>query len=174
MEVDFSAQIKARNLCFASKPVEFEGFKLSDKAKNFLSAKSSERVEILASVVQNGFEAAKNFFRPSVSDFEYSIARLNKFLKTGDSALLTASLVDISDFEFGMARVTIAKEKLSEADFKELKAETKITIEQEDEEEDDEEESGETCDCEEPEMEDSADGKKICGKCGKKAKAKKS
>lgn len=173
MEVDFSAQIKSRNLCFASKPIEFEGFKLSDKAKNFLSAKSSERVEILASVVQNGFEAAKNFFRPSVSDFEYSIARLNKFLKTGDSALLTSSLVDISDFEFGMARVTIAQEKLSQSDFKELKAETKITIEQEDEE-DDEEESGETCDCEEPEMEEDGMGKKICGKCGKKAKAKKS
>lgn len=165
MEVDFSAQIKARNLCFASKPVEFEGFKLSDKAKNFLSAKSSERVEILASVVQNGFEAAKNFFRPSVSDFEYSIARLNKFLKTGNSALLTSSLVDITDFEFGMARVTIAKEKLSEADFKELKAEM-----EEDDEDDDEEE----CECEEPEMEDSADGSKVCGKCGKKAKAKKS
>lgn len=171
MEVDFSAQIKARNLCLASKPIEFDGFKLSDKAKNFLSAKSSERVEILASVVQNGFEAAKNFFRPSVSDFEYSIARLNKFLKTGNSALLTASLVDISDFEFGMARLTIAKEKLSEADFKELKAETKITIEQEDEEEEDD---SETCDCEDPEMEDSADGSKVCAKCGKKAKAKKS
>lgn len=166
MEVDFSAQIKARNLCFASKPVEFEGFKLSDKAKNFLSAKSSERVEILASVVQNGFEAAKNFFRPSVSDFEYSIARLNRFLKTGDSALLTASLVDISDFEFGMARLTIAKEKLSEADFKELKAEM--------EDEEDEEDDGETCDCEEPEMEEDGMGKKVCAKCGKKTKAKKS
>lgn len=171
MEVDFSAQIKSRNLCFASKPLEFDGFKLSDKAKNFLSAKSSERVEILASVIQNGFEAAKNFFRPSVSDFEYSIARLNKFLKTGNSALLTSSLVDISDFEFGMARVTIAKEKLSEADFKELKAETKITIEQEDEEDEDDEDE---CECEDSEMEDSADGSKVCAKCGKKAKAKKS
>ncbi len=72
-------------------------------------------------------------------------------------------MVDITDFEFGMARLTIAKEKLSEADFKELKAEM---------EEDDEDE--EECECEEPEMEDSADGYKVCGKCGKKAKAKKS
>jgi transcriptional regulator of heat shock response len=170
MEVDFSAQIKSRNLCFASKPLEFDGFKLSDKAKNFLSAKSSERVEILASVVQNGFEAAKNFFRPKVSDFEVAIARLNKFLTSPKSELLTAGFVNLDDVEIGLARVAIAQHRLTEADFREAKAEVKVTIEQEDEEDDSEDE----CECENSEMEDSADGSKVCAKCGKKAKAKKS
>lgn len=171
MEVDFSAQIKARNLCFASKPVEFEGFKLSDKAKSFLSAKSPERVEILASIVQNGFEAAKNYFRPKVSDFEYAIARLNKYLANPMSELLTSNVVNVDDVEIGLARVAIAQHRLTEADFREIKAEVKVTIEQEDEEDD--MKDGETCDCEDSEMEDSADGKKVCAKCGKPAKAKK-
>lgn len=172
MEVDFSAQIKARNLSFASKPVEFEGFKLSERGKAFLSVKSpNEKIEVLASVVQNGFEAAKNYFRPKVSDFEVAIARLNKFLTSPKSELLTAGFVNLDDVEVGLARVAIAQHRLTEADFREAKAEVEVTIEQEDDGEDE----GETCDCEDPEMEDSADGMtKTCGKCGKKmAKAKK-
>ena len=170
MEVDFSAQIKARNLSFASKPVEFEGFKLSERGKAFLSVKSpNEKIEVLASVVQNGFHAAKNFFKPKVSDFEYVVARLNKYLANPQSELLTASVVNVDDMDVGLARLTIAKNKITESDFREAKAEVKIAIEQEDDSED----GGETCDCEDPEMEDSADGKKTCAKCGKPAKAKK-
>lgn len=161
MEVDFSAQIKARNLSFASKPLEFDGFKLSERGKAFLSVKSpNEKIEVLASVVQNGFEAAKNFFRPKVSDFEVAIARLNKFLTSPKSELLTAGFVNLDDVEIGLARVAIAQHRLTEADFREAKAE----MEEEDEDE---------CECEDSEMEESADGTKICGKCGKKAKAKK-
>lgn len=171
MEVDFSAQIKARNFSFASKSVEFSGFKLSERGRAFLSVKSpNEKIEVLASVVQNGFEAAKNFFRPKVSDFEVAIARLNKFLTSPKSELLTAGFVNLDDVEIGLARVAIAQHRLTEADFREAKAEVKVTIEQEDEENDSEDE----CECENSEMEDSADGSKVCAKCGKKAKAKKS
>lgn len=162
MEVDFSAQIKSRNLSFASKSIEFEGFRLSERGKAFLSVKApNEKIEVLASVVQNGFEAAKNFFRPKVSDFEVAIARLNKFLSFPKRELLTAGFVNLDDVEIGLARVAIAQHRLTEADFREAKAE----MEKEDEDE---------CECEVSEMEDSADSTKICGKCGKKAKAKKS
>lgn len=157
MEVDFSAQIKARNLSFASKPIEFEGFKLSERGKAFLEAKApNEKIEVLASVVQNGFEAAKNFFRPKVSDFEVAIARLNKFLTSPKSELLTAGFVNLDDVEIGLARVAIAQHRLTEADFREAKAE----MEEEDE-----------CECEDSEEEE-IDGKKVCAEC-KKAKAKK-
>ena len=169
MEVDFSAQIKARNLSFASKPVEFDGFKLSERGKAFLSVKSpNEKIEVLASVVQNGFEAAKNFFRPKVSDFEVAIARLNKFLTSPKSELLTAGFVNLDDVEIGLARVAIAQYRLTEADFREAKAEVKITIEQEDGE-DDSEDEGE-CECEDSEMEEDSEGKKICGKCSRPVK----
>lgn len=165
MEVDFSAQIKARNLSFASKPLEFEGFKLSERGKAFLAVKApNEKIEVLASVVQNGLEAAKSFFRPKVSDFEVAIARLNKFLTSPKSELLTAGFVNLDDVEIGLARVIIAQHRLTEADFREAKAEM---------EEDDEEEDEDECECEDSEMEE-VDGKKICARCEKKAKAKKS
>lgn len=163
MEVDFSAQIKARNLSFASKPLEFDGFKLSERGKAFLAVKApNEKIEVLASVVQNGLEAAKSFFRPKVSDFEVAIARLNKFLVSPKSELLTSGFVNLDDVEVGLARVTIAQHRLTEADFLQVKAEME-------EDEDDEEEE---CECEDSEMEE-VDGKKICGKCSKPVKAKK-
>lgn len=158
-EVDFSAQITAKNLNFDSKPLEFEGFKLSDKALAMLEAKASksgQNIEILKSVVQNGIEAAKSFFRPSVSDLHVTIARLNKFISTGKSEFLTASQVELSDMDFAIARVNVAEFKLSEVDFKETKAEK--TLE---------------CECEEETEEEEVKGKKICARC-KKAKAKKS
>ena len=152
-EVDFSASIKARNFDFASKPPKLGDFALSDKALKFLETKASTHnekaekpltPEILQSVCQNAFEAGKNFFRPGISDLHLVIARLNKFLKTGDAKLLTSEFCEVSDLEISLARVAIAQEKLAEKDFKSSKAEMEM------------------------------EGKKeTCAKCGKKAKAKK-
>lgn len=167
MEVDFSAQIKEKNLSLSPRKVKLGEFELSERAKTFLEAKASifnelstkeTSAEILASVMQNGFEAAKNFLRPGVSDLQIAIARLNRFLKYGDAKLLTHEVVDILDVEYSLASVNVAQNKLTENDFK-----ASIEIEIEDE----------TCDCEDPEMEDAESGAKVCAKCKKPAKAKK-
>ena len=157
MEVDFSAQITAKNLK-VSKPIEFDGFKLSDKALAMLEAKASksgQNIETLKIVCENATEAAKNFFRPQVSDYQVIVARLNKFLNHSEAKLLTASQVDLSDMDLALARVTAAEFKLSDSDFRETKAEME-------------------CECErEEEMEtEEVEGKTVCSKC-KKAKAKK-
>lgn len=172
MEIDFSAQITAKNLNFVPKTLEFDGFKLSDKAVSMLEAKASksgQNVETLKIVCENAVTAAKNFFRPSISDCQFVVARLNKFVNRGDAKLLTANHVDLSDMDFSMARVTSAEFKLSDSDFREVKAEVKVTVEQEDESED-----GEECECEEETETEEIEGLVVCSKCGKKAKAKKS
>jgi hypothetical protein len=170
MEIDFSAQIKEKNLSLSPKKVKLGEFELSERAKTFLEAKASTfneastketSAEILASVMQNGFEAAKNFLRPGVSDLQIAIARLNRFLKYGDAKLLTVEPIDILDVEYSLASVNAAQNKLTENDFK-----ASIEIEIEDENED-------TCDCENPEMEDGESESKVCSKCKKPAKAKK-
>lgn len=166
-EVDFSSQIKAKNFSFAPKIQKLGEFKLSDSAKSFLEAKASAynkesaketSAEILASVVQNGFDVAKNFLRPGVSDLQMAIARLNRFLRYGDAKLLTSESVDILDVEYAVASASIAQNKLKETDFK-----ASIEIEIEDEKE---------CECEDEMETEEVDGKKVCAKC-KKAKAKK-
>lgn len=171
-EIDFSAQIKEKNFNFAPPTKKFGEFALSERAKTFLEAKASvfndasnkeTTPEILASVVQNGFEAAKNFLRPGVSDLQMAVARLNRYLKYGDAKLLTNEAIDLLDLEYSLASVNVAQNKLTEGDFK---ASIEIEIEDEDEE-------GDTCDCEEPEMEDGESGAKVCAKCKKPAKAKK-
>ena len=166
-ELDFSAQIKAANFNFAPKTHKFEGFKLSENGEKFLSSIASEtNKEILSSVAQNAFQAAKGFHRVGFSDVEVAVARICRFANYGDAKMLTANHVDLTDIEYALAKVTVAKNKLQTSDF--LTA-AKIEIEVED---DKEEEDGETCDCEEPEMEE-MDGKKVCKTCGKAAKAKK-
>lgn len=170
-EVDFSASIKAKNFDFAPKIQKLGDFALSDKGLKFLEAKAyahNEKAEkpvsseILQSVCQNAFESAKNFFRPGISDLHLAIARLNKFLKTGDAKLLTSEFSEVSDLEISLARVSIAQEKLAEKDFK-SSAETKVIIEQEDKD---------SCECEDDMGEEEVEGKKVCASC-KKAKAKK-
>lgn len=172
-EIDFSASIKAKNFDFAPKLQKLGEFALSDKALKFLEAKASAHnekaekpisSEILQSVCQNAFEAAKNLFRPGISDLHLVIARLNKFLKTGDAKLLTSEFSDVSDLEISLARVAIAQEKLAEKDFKSSKAE----MEPESEDKDGEK----MCECEDETEEVEVDGKKVCASC-KKAKAKK-
>ena len=159
MEIDFSAQITAKNLNFVPKTAEFGSFKLSDKAVSMLevkASKSGQNVETLKIVCENAVAAAKNFFRPSISDFQFVVARVNKFTNHSDAKLLTANHVDLSDLDFAMAKVTSAEFKLSDSDFREAKAEMECE-----------------CECEEEtEEEDDAMGKKVCAKC-KKAKAKK-
>ncbi len=126
-EIDFSASIKARNFDFAPKTQKLGEFALSDKGLKFLEAKASaynEKAEkeispeILQSVCQNAFEAGKKFFRPGISDLHFAIARINKFLKTGDAKLLTSEAFELSDLELSLAKVTAAQEKLVEADFR--------------------------------------------------------
>ena len=159
MEIDFSAQITAKNLNFVPKTIEFNGFKLSDKAVSMLEAKASksgQNVETLKIVCENAVTAAKNFFRPSISDYQFVVARLNKFVNRGDAKLLTAEHVDLSDMDFSMARVTSAEFKLSDGDFREAKAEMECE-----------------CECEEETEEEEVEGSAVCKKCGKKAKAKK-
>lgn len=175
-EVDFSAQIKEKSFNFSPKRPKLGEFALSERAKTFLETKASTfnedsaketSAEILASVVQNGFEVAKNFLRPGVSDLQIAVARLNRYIKYGDAKLLTNEPVDLLDLEYSLASVNAAQNKLTEGDFK---ASIKIEIEDEEDEEDDEEE---TCDCESSDMK-TVDGKTSCSKCGKPAKAKKS
>lgn len=159
MEIDFSAQITAKNLNLVSKTIEFDGFKLSDKAVSMLEAKASKSghsVDSLKIVCENAVAAAKNFFRPSISDYQFVIARLNKFVNRGDAKLLTAEHVDLSDMDFSMARITSAEFKLSDSDFLEVKAEKECE-----------------CECEEETEEEEVEGSVVCSKCGKKAKAKK-
>lgn len=159
MEIDFSAQITAKNLNLVSKTIEFDGFKLSDKAVSMLEAKASksgQNVETLKIVCENAVTAAKNFFRPSISDYQFVIARLNKFVNRGDAKLLTAEHVDLSDMDFSMSRITSAEFKLSDGDFLEVKAEKECE-----------------CECEEETEEEEIEGSVVCSKCGKKAKAKK-
>lgn len=159
MEIDFSAQITAKNLNFVPKTAEFGSFKLSDKAVSMLEAKASksgQNVETLKIVCENAITAAKNFFRPSIADYQFVVARLNKFVNRGDAKLLTAEHVDISDMDFSMARITSAEFKLSDSDFREAKAEMECE-----------------CECEEETEEEEVEGSVICSKCGKKAKAKK-
>lgn len=159
MEIDFSAQITAKNLNFVPKTTEFGSFKLSDKAVSMLEAKASksgQNVETLKIVCENAVAAAKNFFRPSISDYQFVVARLNKFANHSDAKLLTANHVDLSDLDFAMAKVTSAEFKLSDSDFREAKAEMECE-----------------CECEEETETEEVEGSVICSKCGKKAKAKK-
>lgn len=164
-EIDLSTLIKAKNFDFSSKAPKLGDFALSDKGLRFLEAKAAihnEKAEkpisseILQSVCQNAFEAGKNFFRPGISDLHLAIARLNKFLKTGDAKLLTSEFCEVSDLEVSLARVAIAQEKLAEKDFKSSKAE----------------DGEKTCECEDETGEEEVEGSKVCAKC-KKAKAKK-
>ncbi len=129
MEIDFSAQIKEKNFNFSPAKQKLGEFELSERAKVFLEAKASvfndkaakeTTSEILASVVQNGFEASKNFLRPGISDFQIAIARLNRYLNYGDAKLLTSEAFDISDVEYSVASVNIAENKLVESDFKKI------------------------------------------------------
>lgn len=158
MEFDFSAQITAKNLNLVSKPLEFDGFKLSDKALAMLESKASksgQNVETLKIICENGTEAAKNFFRPTIHDFHVVIARLNKFLNRGEAKLLTPAQVELSDMDFALARVTAAEFKLSDSDFREIKAEME-----------------KQCECEDETEEEEVEGAKVCARC-KKGKAKK-
>ena len=159
MEIDFSAKITAKNLNFTPKTTEFGKFKLSDKAVSMIEAKASksgQNAETLKVVCENAVAAAKNFFRPSISDYQFVIARLNKFVNRGDAKLLTAEHVDLSDMDFSMARITSAEFKLSDSDFLEVKAEKECE-----------------CECEEETEEEEVEGSVVCSKCGKKTKAKK-
>lgn len=172
-EVDFSAQIKEKSFNFSPKRPKLGEFALSERAKTFLETKASTfnedsaketSAEILASVVQNGFEVAKNFLRPGISDLQIAVARLNRYLKYGDAKLLTSEPVDLLDLEYSLASVNVAQNKLTEGDFKALaKADP----------EPDAKDPAETCECETPDMK-TTDGKTSCSKCGKPAKAKKS
>lgn len=167
-ELDFSAQIKAANFNFAPKNIKFGDFKLSEKAEKFLESFASDKA-ILTSVAQNAFQAAKGFHRVGFSDLDVAVARICRFANHGDSKMLTAEHVDLADLEYALAKVTVAQNKLETGDF--LVA-AKIEIEIEDEKEGEDGEDGETCDCEESDMKE-VDGKQICGKCNKPAKAKK-
>lgn len=170
-ELDFSAQIKAANFNFAPKNPKFEGFKLSENGEKFLSSIASEtNKEILSSVAENAMQATKGFHRVGFSDLEVAVARISRFAKHGDPKMLTANHVDLADIELALAKVTVAQHKLKTEDF--LTA-AKIEIEiEDDKEEEDDMEDGETCDCEESDMKE-VDGKVICSKCQKPAKAKK-
>ena len=161
-ELDFSAQIKAANFNFAPKTPKFGDFKLSEKAENFLqSIASDSNKEILASVAKNGLDASKNFHRLGVSDVEMAVARVCRYAKHGDAKMLTADYVDLSDLEYALAKVVVAQNKLQTSDFLSL-------AEEEEEDEEDENE----CECEDSETEE-VDGKIVCSKCKKSAKAKK-
>lgn len=158
MQLDFSDQIKAANL-FSVKTPSYDEFKLSENGEKFLQTFASADKNVLVSVLENAFAAAKTFHRPGVSDFEMAIARLSRYTKTGDAKLLTTNYVDLENIEFGLAKVLIVQNKLSEKDFRAEASKVEIEI----------------CDCEEPEMEDGeeSDASKTCAKCGKKTKAKK-
>lgn len=169
-ELDFSDQIKAANFNFTPKTQKFGAFKLSENGEKFIQSIASEtNGEILASVAQNAFEAAKNFHRVGFSDLEVAVARICRYAKYGDAKMLTSEHSNLSDLEFALAKVTVAQNKLKTEDF--LTA-AKIEIEVEDEENEEDEDEGETCDCEKPDMQET-DGKKTCASCGKPAKAKK-
>lgn len=160
-ELDFSAQIKAANFNFAPKNPKFEGFKLSENGEKFLTSLASEtNKEILASVAENAVQAAKNFHRVGFSDLEVAVARISRFAKHGDSKMLTANHVDLADVEYALAKVTVAQHKLKTSDFLSLA------------EEEMEDENKKECECEDSEMKE-VDGKMICSKCQKPAKAKK-
>ncbi len=126
-EIDFSAQIKEKNFNFSPQVTKLGEFELSERAKTFLEAKASAHNEkdckqttsdILASVVQNGFEVAKNFLKPGVSDLQLAVARLLRYVRYGDAKLLTVEPVDTLDLEYSLASVNIAEFKLEESDFK--------------------------------------------------------
>ncbi len=169
-ELDFSAQIKAANFNFTPKNLKFEGFKLSENGEKFLTSIASEtNKEILVSVAENALQAAKGFHRVGFSDLEVAVARISRFAKHGDPKMLTANHVDLADIEYALAKVTVAQHKLKTEDF--LTA-AKIEIEIEDDKEEEDGEDEKECECEDSEMKE-VDGKMICSKCQKPAKAKK-
>lgn len=169
-ELDFSAQIKAANFNFAPKNLKFEGFKLSENGEKFLTSIASEtNKEILVSVAKNAIQAAQNFHRVGFSDLEVAVARVSRFAKHGDARMLTNEHVDLADIEYALAKVTVAQHKLKTEDF--LTA-AKIEIEIEDDKEEEDGEDEKECECEDSEMKE-VDGKMICSKCQKPAKAKK-
>ncbi len=166
-ELDFSAQIKAANFNFAPKNPKFEGFKLSENGERFLTSLASEtNKEILVSVAENALQAAKNFHRVGFSDLEVAVARISRFAKYGDSKMLTANHVDLTDIEYALAKVTVAQHKLKTSDFLALAEEE---MEDEDDDSEDESEDEDECECEDSEMKE-VDGKTVCAKCGLKKK----
>jgi hypothetical protein len=117
-ELDFSDQIKAANFNFTPKTQKFGGFKLSENAEKFIQSIASEtNGEILVSVAQNAFEAAKSFHRAGYSDLEVAVARISRFAKNGDSKMLTTEHVNLSDIEYALAKVTATQHKLKTSDF---------------------------------------------------------
>jgi hypothetical protein len=123
-QIDLSDKIKELNQDFTSKVPKFGAFKLSENGEAFLKTKVSEfegkvSLDVLTSVARNAFEAAQNFLRPGFSDVDFAVARLTKYLKTGDAKFLTTEQVDIGDVEYSLAAINVVKYRLTEADFRE-------------------------------------------------------
>ena len=133
--------------------------------EKFLTSIASEtNKEILSSVAENAIQAAKGFHRVGFSDLEVAVARISRFAKHGDSKMLTANHVDLADIEYALAKVTVAQHKLKTSDF--------LALAEEEMEDEDEDEDEKECECEDSETKE-VDGKVVCAKCGKPAKAKK-